>query len=87
MLNTWLARTDIILQTQSEFRPQHDECKRGVVVHVIRVVHSVLLTWGAKEKANIKSCSKGDHYSASSCGKSEVLRLNETKQEKLELVF
>lgn len=48
MRNTGLPLTDIILQTQSEFRPQHDECKRGVVVHVIRVVHSVLLTWKKK---------------------------------------
>lgn len=37
--------TNVVLQTQGKFGPQHDKCKRGVEVHIICVVHSVLLTW------------------------------------------
>lgn len=41
---TLMTLTDVVLQAQGQFGPQHDERKGGVEVHVVCVVHSVLLT-------------------------------------------
>lgn len=39
-----VALTNVILQAESKFGPQHDEGEGCIEVHIIRVIHPVLLS-------------------------------------------
>lgn len=48
-----ILRTNIILKTKLQQGPEVNECKRGVVMDIIRVVHAIFVTFQISKVTNV----------------------------------